>query len=110
MAELIAAVHVKDPERPGAKPVLFLPGDDVPERFWPYMSNPAVWKDGVLPSEPQEADGPGKDSSPSDPSAPPSVSGDKEAPKAADTKPAAPKAATKPASRRRAAAEGTGGH
>jgi hypothetical protein len=114
MAELIAAVHVKDPERPGTT-VLFRPGDDVPERFWPGMSNPDLWKDGGVPqskSTLQSAgedgdDGKGDDAgsdklpepeqAPADPDSEP------------DKKPAARKAANRTGSRRQAAAEGTGG-
>lgn len=118
MAELIAAVFAKDPERPGAKPRLFRPGDDVPERFWPRLSrNPALWKDGKPPTptgqdddnqDTGKGDGtepqPGPDAEPEQATLPPHR-GDEEPAK----KPAARKAATKPATRRKAADQGTGG-
>lgn len=115
MAELIAAVHVKDPERPGAT-VLFRPGDDVPERFWPGMSNPDLWKDGDVPqskSTLQAAGQDGDDGKGADAGSEDKLPEPEQAPagpdSAPDKKPAARKAATRTGSRRQAAAEGTGG-
>lgn len=97
MANLIRTVFVADPDRPGAKRVLFQLGDQVPERFWPLMTNPALWQDGILPGTTDQdgqddgGDGDAKESAPNK--------------KPAARKPAAPK----PASSRKAADEGTGG-
>jgi hypothetical protein len=118
MAELITAVFVTDPDRPGAAKVLFQPGDDVPERFWPRMTNPGLWKDGIAPTpstpeqEPGEGEGDSDDSEPSSPGSGPEQLPQPEAEPQPEPekKPAARKtAATKPASGRKAAAEGTGG-
>lgn len=126
MAELITSVFVGDPERPGADKVLFQPGDDVPERFWPLMTNPGLWEDGDVPvptappgedatgsgeGDGEQGDGtepPSGDSSPDTEPEPLPEPGDTPA---EDTQqaPAKKTAARKPASGRKAAAEGTGG-
>ena len=47
MAKLIAAVHVRDPER--HRTVLLRPGEEPEPRLAALVTNPDCWEDGKLP-------------------------------------------------------------
>lgn len=98
MAKLIAAVHVRDPER--HRTVLLLPGEEPEPRLAALVTNPGCWEDGKLPdSVDTDATGDGGQPEPET---------EKAAPAAKKTA-ARKTAATKPARGRTAAAEGDSG-